>query len=399
MADPAELPRHSEWAIKWLTTLIREHGGISWVSLQTVLTDDDVRRVGPALLPLLKAWRKDGRHAALLNLAGSLGQRLRRLRRAGEPPRVAGAHDEECEPRRLRRRSDRGHRPDRLAGLVPRLLGDDKSWVTQTAVQQHLHRRRQDLLTPFLGLKPVDGRFSTGRRPLSLPFSDGFHRWSGEQARTYAASLRRLFESADATRRVFQLSAWLRQYAGVLARTASCSPAVASDDERPALRDEALSLLGQRDDGGGVPVLLEALGDDRSRVRLCALRLAFLETPAAHVMGLLRQAPEESHGRQGSRPPGRGDGQRRRVDFLRELDGRKLHRDMHVALLRAVWTHLDRDESWAMIDRAVESGEPALLFAVVRIPADRLSDGAEARLIDLLTRLLDHPEPTVRSTC
>src|SRR5262249_61557716 len=67
-----------------------------------------------------------------------------------------------------------------------------------------------------------------------------------------------------------------------------------------------------------------------------------------------------------------------------------------VGVPRPVRGALDREESWAMIDRAAESGEPALLFAVVRIPSDHLSDPVKARLIDLLARLLDHPEPTVR---
>src|SRR5262249_42834540 len=73
-----------------------------------------------------------------------------------------------------------------------------------------------------------------------------------------------------------------------------------------------------------------------------------------------------------------------------------LHRDVRVALLRALWGHLERPEAWQSLDRAADSPDPALMNSVVRIPADRLSEVPRQRLLAILLRLLDHPEPMVR---
>jgi hypothetical protein len=83
-------------------------------------------------------------------------------------------------------------------------------------------------------------------------------------------------------------------------------------------------------------------------------------------------------------------------EFLREQEARPLHRDVRVALLRALWDHLERPEAWESMARAAQSEDDALLTSVVRIPADRLSVAARRRLLTLLVGLLGHGEPGVR---
>src|SRR5262249_53533368 len=160
-------------------------GRLMWYPLETVLTDEDVQRVGPSLLPVLKAWRKDERDGALLQLATALGKRLRVFDGLVELVEALVGSTRALHLARSALDLIARHRPDRLEGLVPQLLAEDRGWIVLPPVQQYLHRRRQDLLTPYLSLKPVAGRFSTGKARLVLPFHDGFHRWSGAQARTF----------------------------------------------------------------------------------------------------------------------------------------------------------------------------------------------------------------------
>ena len=54
---------------------------------------------------------------------------------------------------------------------------------------EHLHRTRQDLLTPFLGRRAFSGRFSTGQTRFVLPFTAGFTRWTLRQQQVFAATL------------------------------------------------------------------------------------------------------------------------------------------------------------------------------------------------------------------
>src|SRR5262249_5306587 len=122
-------------------------------------------------------------------------------------------------------------------------------------------------------------------------------------------------------------------------------------DERLPIRDTALSLLSGLDEGDGVPVLIEALDDARARVAIYARRKALLEMPAAHVLDLLRPVPltRVTVAKEVLRLVGEMDGDDA-FAFLAAADGTTLHRDVRVALLRAVWSHLERPEAWAMID-------------------------------------------------
>jgi hypothetical protein len=81
---------------------------------------------------------------------------------------------------------------------------------------------------------------------------------------------------------------------------------------------------------------------------------------------------------------------------LLEWDERDLHRDVRVALLRALWNHLEKDATWPILEAACVSPDAAVATIVGRIPADRLSPEAARRLTALVATLLEHPDPQVR---
>jgi hypothetical protein len=164
------------------------------------------------------------------------------------------------------------------------------------------------------------------------------------------------------------------------------------------VREAALRALGRLDAGQGVATLLEALEDERARLAIYALRPALLALPAAEAIQRLQTVPlrkvtvaKEVVRLLGELPTEAAFGK------LQELDGRKLHRDVRVALLRALWGHLERPEAWEILQRAAGSEDGALLTNAVRIPADRLSEPAQRRLVSFLARLLGHPAPEVRT--
>ena len=72
-----------------------------------------------------------------------------------------------------------------LPVLIPALVREDPSWITQGTVLDFLHRHRQDLLTPFLGQRAYRGRFSTGRTRHVLPLTSGFWRWTPTQQASF----------------------------------------------------------------------------------------------------------------------------------------------------------------------------------------------------------------------
>lgn len=390
----ALLPTHPAWAADWLATLVQERGRVSFYNLGDRLSDADVRRIAPVLAPVLQSWETREREAHLVAVAQSLGRRLRvfdglvdileRILRDTRNSWIAsnalGA---------IAR-----YRRDRVSNLIPELVNFDPSWVTQSVVYTYLHCRRQDLLTPFLGQQAYSGRFSTGKTYFVLPLFSKFYRWTPQQQAIFARTLSSVAD--DSVRDNPAIITSIAQLAALPAVPPTQIIKLASDP-RPAVRDTALRALGRLDAGQGVPTLLAAMADDRARIAIYALRRSLLEMPVAQALPLIRSVPlaKVTVAKEVVRLLGELASESAYRELL-ALDGRELHRDVRVALLRALWSHLERVETWAILERAAVSPDAALAAIAARIPTERLSLEAQMRLVALLTTLLVHPDPIVR---
>ena len=270
------LPFQPQWGAAWLAKLVQARGQVNLGQLEARLTTGTAATLITALLPVLRSWETREHEGQLIAASRSLGRfvkdapelldLLERLVRGSVTAWIAvGALVVLAE-----------HAPERFAALVPRLLRQDPSWATQPLVYDHLHRYRQDLLTPFLGRQSFSGRFSTGRTRFVLPFTEGFHRWTLAQQQVFAQTL--IEVSRDSVRDTPGVFFALLQLAALPSPT-SASPARPSllarltgtaklpedpplhrliqlsdlKNENLALRDIALRMLGRLDAGRGLP--------------------------------------------------------------------------------------------------------------------------------------------------
>ncbi|MEZ0362231.1 HEAT repeat domain-containing protein [Mycobacterium sp. pUA109] len=390
----ALLPFHLDWSLGWLVTFAGEYGQL--VLPEHELTDAQLRRLAPALTPVLATWQAREREPQLLALARTLGRRLSRFPELiAMLVRLLQDTKRQWVAAAILSLLAQHHRVE-FTTLIPALIRDDPSWVTQTPVLEFLHRRRQDLLTPLLGRRAYQGRFATGHTRYVLPLSRGFFRWTPTQQREFAATLDELTQVTADPRDIPTVLRAMTQLAALPA-VAPTRLSELARDARPGVQEAALRALGKLDAGQGVPALLEALADERSRIAIYALRRTVLALPVTRALRLLQTVPLDkiTVAKECARLLGDLPGEDA-FRVLQRLDGRSLPRDVRVALLRALWRHLDRPHAWEIVDRAVDSADPVLMAAVVRIPADRLSDPAQRRLAALLARVLAHPDPAVR---
>ena len=392
----ALVPFRPEWAAAWLGELAKARGQVYFASLGDRLTDADVRRIAPALLPVLQAWATRERESLLVQAARSLGRRLRVFKELADLlERVLATTRQEYVASQILQLLAL-HQPARFTRLIPALLASDPSVVTLPVVHSYLHRRRQDLLTPFLGQQAYKGRFSTGKTRFVLPLLTGFYRWTPTQQLLFAETLTQVTQ--DAQRDTYGLFQAMHQLAALPAVLPSRLISLADARmENLAVRDTALRALARLDGGQGVPVLLEALDDVRARIAIYALRSTLLEMPPARALALLQAVPTQKVTVAKEVLRLLGDLDTPAVyPLLLEMDARPLHRDVRVALLRALWPHLERAETWPIYYRAAADPDPALAAGVVWIPTDRLSPTVQQQVLALLAALLNHPDALLR---
>jgi hypothetical protein len=164
-----------------------------------------------------------------------------------------------------------------------------------------------------------------------------------------------------------------------------------------AVRDRALQVLARRDNGDGIGVLLAAMEDDRARIAIYALRTAILAMSPNKAIALLQTIPDTkvTVAKEVIRLMGEFTTESAYQQLL-AWHKKDLHRDVRVALLRAFWTHLERDETWVIFQQAAISTDSAISTMVTRIPSNSLSTPAQAKLLAILATLLQHPDPLVR---
>lgn len=393
----AVLPFHPLWSVEQLAVVTRGRGFPGWTSRS--LTADDVRRIAPALTPVVEKWLDRENEGRLVALAATVRRKLT------EWPELAAVLE------RLLHKSAHQytaasamallakHLPKQRERIVTDALAHDESWILQPAVMNFVNARRQDLLTPFLGQRAYSGRFSTGRVRQVLAFASGFHKWTDSQQELFATSLAELAQPPKRSKDT-QVT-WDVMFA---VRRLAELPSIEPDrlialacDARPAVQETTVRALGRLDARQGIPELLEALGDARSRFADYALRAALGDQSPQNVLSVMRGIPLEkvTVAKEAVRLAGEFGGTAS-LEWFAELDSRELHRDVRGALLRALWDHLERPEAWKILDSSVASPESGVVIGLARIPVDRASAEARDRVSSLLGRLLDHPESSVR---
>ncbi|MBV9258741.1 MAG: hypothetical protein JO215_12055 [Ktedonobacteraceae bacterium] len=388
------LPHYPDWGAKQLVALATKHGSLRGHTIEKHLSDADVQRLAPALLPVLHAWRDRERSHDIFDVASAFGKRLRVFDGFIEIFQYAvTAWNWHAE---LALEYIARNRYELLSTIIPQLIEKDQSWVTRRRVYTYLHRHRQDLITPFLGQEAFSGWFSTGQTRFVLPLTTGFHRWTPEQQRFFATTL------TDVTRDEKRDHPTLFFVINQLSALPAVPPTrliELAHEKRLAIRDTALRTLGRLDDTSqGVPTLLDSLNDDRARIAIYVLRRAILTMPAEKAFTLLNTVPLQrvTVAKEVLRLLGGLAFEEAYRKLIAMCSKEELHRDVRVALLRALWTHLEYNETWEIMENAAQSTDAAIAKSVARIPSDRLSSTAQQHLLAVLALLLSHPEPEVR---
>ena len=389
------LPFVPIWASEQLAILFKERGQISIYGLQNRLSDAQMQIVGAALLPVLRGWL-DRERSPFISAFSAFGRRLKKWD-AGAALLIQAAKNGPVSIASSAASLLANQRRDDFAALVPQLLKLDKSWGTQAAVYEYVSYKAPNLLTTaMLGRNKINGKFWTGRTRFVLPISDGFAHWDVDQQQLFALTLAEVIEDAGR-----DLPAAIRAI-GALANLPDIAPTALIQfaslrNERLALREAALRSLSHLDAGGGVAALIEALDDERARIAIYGLRRALMEMPAARALQILREVPLNKVTVAKEVVRLLGDlGAADAFDFLLELAANQTHRDVRVAIGRALWEHLDDERSWPILREFAASDDAAIAQMAARTTAPRLSQTAKTRLAELLAGLLRHAEARVR---
>jgi HEAT repeat protein len=384
------------WAAPWLAKVVAHLGYLNPAAVSAGLPEPALRAAGEELLPVLQAWQPRERFEQLVSLVRLLGTRS---------AVVPGLLDIVEGITRDPRGSDAGpaaqalaqSSPARFRALVPQLLALDPSWILHASVCAHVHRHEQSLLNAYLAEPRLQGRFASGNSIALLPVTSGFWRWTLEQQRLYSELLERV--TRDPERDQPALAAVI----ATLARFPALPPRrlvelASLSEPRPAVRDTAIRALARLDSDQAVEHLVDALSDERARIAIYSLRSRLLRMAPDAALDVLRRTPTErvTVAKEvlrllGDLPRAAGLG-----ELLRRAE-HKLHRDVRIALLRALWPHLEEARVWPILEAAAADPDEAVCVGLADIPGVGLSEEAHQRWIQLMARLLGHSSQRVRS--
>jgi hypothetical protein len=379
-----------------LPRIAEKLGRVPLIDLEHRLSDGQMAALAPEILPLLEVWRDRSHIFAVTGFLASFGRRLK----AAEPliellvgmtddPRAMVA-SQALDPLFTARANTR------LKTLIPELLRRDPGWILSRRVAPWINRHRQDLLTAFLQPRVYQGRFKTHSTAFLPAFEGGHDRWTQQQQKVYAASLIAVAESSK--RSFWELRTALVKIAAMPAADAAPIENLARlDAADKALRDMAVIALGLLDGARGVACLTGALGDDRGRIAIYALRGAILNMPATDAIALLRQAPlgKVTVAKEVVRLAGEVESEAAWRFLAAFIDQPDLHKDVRIAVLRALWSYLEREDVWEIFAKAAGQ-DTAAARATVYIPQERLSKAARGRLAHHMELLLRHESAVVR---
>jgi hypothetical protein len=279
---------------------------------------------------------------------------------------------------------------------LPQWLSADHSVAMLRTTSSFLDKERHDLLSPFVtGQRPMGRFFQKAPDRWVFPVQVYAKRWSTSTQDALAQTLDA--ELADKEKNIPQLIGLVERRVGLPLASATGLFSFASDP-RSALKEKVIRLLARLDAGQGLPTLIECLVDDRARFAIYGFRKAVLELPPVAVFELLQRTPlhKVTVAKEIMRLLGemRSDAA---YEFMISLHNtQKLHRDVRIAQLRALWGHLEKPQTWKVFDDAVTDPDWILASKLAELPLITLTGDSEKKMSALFAKLLQRSEPEAR---
>ncbi|WP_140918136.1 hypothetical protein [Limnobaculum xujianqingii] len=387
----------TDFVVAELPGLVERMGRLNTLSLESRMTDAQMIRLAPVLIPLMKVWIARNHHELALGLISCFGRRAKAVPEFAQMM-IKMTSDQRGHVARSGLNSlIRMEFKPQVAELIPALIKQDEGWIQVREVAEYLHRYRQSLLTPFLTYRVYKGRFSSGSTATIPGFYNGFARWTESQQQQYAKALQGIINSSK--RNAWELYQVVNQLAAM--PSIDLSPLIKLADVRTsdaALRDKSLEALGRADAGRGVAALLDALDDARARVAIYALRRSLLNMPGRQALNLLSAVTSTKITvvKEVIRLAGEFEGEETYTFLRRFARTENLHPDVEIALLRAFWGYLNHDEVWADFHAAARNPRAALARSTIRIPQEGLSVKGQQQLAIQMMLLLGHTDAQVQ---
>ncbi|MEN8217111.1 MAG: HEAT repeat domain-containing protein [Pseudomonadota bacterium] len=282
---------------------------------------------------------------------------------------------------------------------VRQLLDSDPSVITHDSVFQHLHRRRQEWLDPFLTGKPIKGQFLTGKTFYLLPASNGFHRWLPRQQQAFTKWLHTV--AKDNKQEVDKRVQAIHTLAQIpTSDTATFATYLKS--EEVAIIEAALGALSWIDrPSAALPILLQYLDSDRARVAMYAVpRCARLVEPA-YLVTVLKELLSRDHMRvtvhkEAIRLLGTYATSASLPLLRTQWQRPSIHRDVQIAIGHAARNLLNHEEAWLLLEKMAQSEDIDITRSLCTEQPSALAETARVRYARLLVKLTQHTEVQVR---
>lgn len=357
-----------DWATAQLLTVLRERGiGEAKLNLST-LSPEAATRLAAALQPLLQTWLTQEKEGEVLTAAYWFnGQRLAlRVLLPVLEALLQQTRSDQVAVRALELIFKYAH--SRVHTLLPALLEADPSWITFPRISEYLLRRRHDLLTPFLPLQPVAGRWGSGKKRVILPLSRPMAWASASQQATLADALSAII--LDETQESRTATQAVKMLAFLPANGAARLKALAGHPQS-VIRTTALFTLGHLDTDEGFPILIEALQDARARIAIHVVRGKLLALPTEEALKIVRGIPLDrvTVAKEVMRLIGDLPGEAAYQELLALEQRDDLHRDVRAALVRSISKDLKRAETWDVMERAARSPDAEVALAPLLLGA------------------------------
>lgn len=388
-------PFHKKWAFAHICKLLKDRHPRLITDNALFLQEEDLQTFSADISALMQHWQAKESESYINTFASWLEKRLKGtvvsegLCKLARNARYA---ENSSTALSILRRLDRR----RFAALVPELLSSDQSWSHNFEVSNFLNRKKQSLLTPYLGQNAFKGRFGTGKTRYIPYFDSGFYRWTRKQLAIYSEQLVGLAE-AETSSHVERTTAVLRLTKMPDPNFQFFSKVCSLENKDEALRSTTILWLAKADTADSLPLLVSMLNDERARYAIYAMRDALLKMDSARALEILKSVP------QGKvtvfkeivrlAADTKADDA---FEWLMTLEQGELHKDVRAAILRALWNYPSKPQTWQVLRKSLESGNSAFAEIALRFPMLELSKPEKRELMKIYNQALKNDSASTR---